>query len=139
MAGSSQQAAFVSALDADLEYVRMRQSNLLVIGPATATDRVVDQLRPGFAPPVLTWHEGEAFDLPSRSEVSTLILHEVEALTPADQQRLLEWHDQQARRIQIISTAQAPLFPLVEAGEFDECLYYRLNTVCVKTDGPERL
>ncbi len=130
----SEQAAFASALDVDLEHVRMRHSNLLVIGPATATERIVDRLRPGFEPPVLTWHEGQAFDLPSPSEVGTLILHEVDALTPADQRQLIEWQNRQNRRVQIISTTPSPLFHLVEAGAFDEGLYYRLNTMCVKTN-----
>jgi transcriptional regulator of acetoin/glycerol metabolism len=36
-----------------------------------------------------------------------------------------------SNRPQVVSTASAPLLPLVEAGVFNDALYYRLNTVYI--------
>jgi transcriptional regulator of acetoin/glycerol metabolism len=44
---------------------------------------------------------------------------------------LFEWLDSTSSGTQVVSTASAPLLPLVEAGAFDDALYYRLNTVYV--------
>jgi sigma-54-interacting transcriptional regulator len=60
-----------------------------------------------------------------------MILQDVDALTHADQRRLLDWLDQAAGRTQVVSTTPAPLLPRVQAGAFIDRLYYRLNTVCM--------
>lgn len=63
--------------------------------------------------------------------MGTLILHEVGALPHDDQRQLLEWLEPAARRVQVISTTSASLFPRVEVGAFSDVLYYRLNTMCM--------
>jgi transcriptional regulator of acetoin/glycerol metabolism len=44
---------------------------------------------------------------------------------------MLEWLDQTASRIRVVSTSRTSLWPLLKSGAFDDALYYRLNTVCV--------
>jgi transcriptional regulator of acetoin/glycerol metabolism len=65
-----------------------------------------------------------------------MILHDVGAMGPADQIRLLEWSQQAAGHTQIVSTASTSLLPLVDAGMFNDMLYYRLNTVFVDATVP---
>jgi DNA-binding NtrC family response regulator len=58
-----------------------------------------------------------------------MILHEVGMLEGDDQLRLLEWLETRPRRVQIVSTTSSPLMPKVEAGTFNDSLYFRLNVV----------
>ena len=46
-------------------------------------------------------------------------------------QRVLDWFDQTAGRIRVVSTTRTSLWPLLKSGAFNDALYYRLNTVCV--------
>jgi hypothetical protein len=110
---------------------RLPRVNLLVIGMDTAVQNILRQLVPVLEEPIATWRPGERFVLPPVARAGTMILLAVDALALEDQQRLLEWSEQASGRTRVISTAAAPLFPLVEAGAFIDSLYYRLNTVCV--------
>jgi hypothetical protein len=65
-----------------------------------------------------------------------VVLHDVEHLRPADQQRLLQWLEEAPQRPQIISTSSRALYPLVCAGRFSESLYYRLNSVYLDCTNP---
>jgi hypothetical protein len=67
---------------------------------------------------------------PASSYVGSMVLRDVDFLTPREQLRLFEWLAT-SNRTQVVSTASAPLLPLVEAGVFDDALYYRLNTVYI--------
>jgi len=61
---------------------------------------------------------------------ATLVLRHVHTLSAAEQQSLLQCLDSTSNgRTQVISLSSAPLFSLVEAGVFDELLYYRLNVI----------
>jgi len=48
---------------------------------------------------------------------------------------LLDWLDRAAGRTQVVSMTPASLWPRVQAGEFMDRLYYRLNTVCMDVTG----
>jgi transcriptional regulator of acetoin/glycerol metabolism len=61
---------------------------------------------------------------------TTVILRDVEALSVDEQRDVFAWLDQ-SRTTRVVSTAFAPVLPLVEAGEFDGALYYRLNTIYI--------
>ena len=67
-----------------------------------------------------------------------MILHDVGAMNHEDQLRLLAWSEHAAGKTQIVSTAPTPLMPLVQAGLFNDTLYYRLNTVFVDATAPAR-
>jgi propionate catabolism operon transcriptional regulator len=67
----------------------------------------------------------------------TLLLKEVQYLTPPQQTELLEWTDaacreSRARRVRIICSGAPSLFDDVRAGRFSSTLYYRLNVVHVQ-------
>jgi DNA-binding NtrC family response regulator len=55
----------------------------------------------------------------------------VDTLDKVEQLRFLEWLDSASKRLQVVSTATAPLLRLVEGRKFNPTLYYRLNTVYI--------
>lgn len=114
----------------DLEMVRLKRINLLVVGDGGATRTVLDQLRFEAPDAIVTWRPGQPLDLPPPGR-TTLILHDVDQLTVAAQDTVLRWLDQGTGRIWVVSTAASPLWPHVESGVFSDVLYYRLNIVCV--------
>ena len=64
-------------------------------------------------------------------EAGTVVLRDLADLDSGAQRALFHWLDVQGGRVQVISVAPAPLFPLVAGGEFSEALFYRLNIVTV--------
>ncbi len=116
----------------DLAMVRLKRTNLLVVGDAAATTEVLDQLRLNQREPIVAWRPGQALDLPGPGRATTLVLHDVDQLTTAAQGAVLRWLDQSAGRTWVVSTSAEPLWPHVEAGAFSDVLYYRLNIVCVR-------
>ena len=121
----------------DLELVRDKRTNLLVIGERAATRAVLDQLSLGPREVVVTWRPGHALELPPPGRATTLIMHDVDQLTIAAQGAVLRWLDQSAGRIWVVSTSTEPLWPQVESGAFSDTLYYRLNIVCVRVPVPD--
>jgi DNA-binding NtrC family response regulator len=55
----------------------------------------------------------------------------VSQLDAASQQRLSEWLAGPERRMQVISTSQCPLYPLVERNTLSAPLYYCLNVIMI--------
>ena len=100
-----------------------RRPNVLIEGPAAATEAVLDALRAHCGEPVGYWG-----DTLGEQRPPTLIVRDVAALTATDQQRLLGWLDA-GERSQILSTTAQPLYSLVERGVFLADLFYRLNVV----------
>jgi sigma-54-interacting transcriptional regulator len=105
--------------------IRASTANVLAIGARSAIDRFLEALLPLLVPPVNTC--AGVFREPARG---SLILRDVERLSPADQQQLLDWL-QFSQSIRVVSTASLPLFELVGRGAFQEVLYYRLNVITV--------
>jgi transcriptional regulator of acetoin/glycerol metabolism len=64
--------------------------------------------------------------------VRTVILHDVESLSPEDQQQLLVWLKTNFGSVQVVATTERPLLELVESAKFDPALYYALNVVYIK-------
>lgn len=123
---------FSSEVVDDLQMVRLKRTNLLVVGDRAATGAVLDQLHLGPREGLVSWKPGHPLDLPPPGRTTTLILHDVDQLTVAAQNTVLRWLDQGAGRIWVVSTCAEPLWALVEAGAFNDVLYYRLNIVCVR-------
>lgn len=61
----------------------------------------------------------------------TMVLRNVDSLPADEQRRLLSLLASAATPRRVISTASAPLFPMVCGGRFDADLYYRLNVVYI--------
>jgi len=121
-----------TAIQRDLGVARTTRANLLLVG----TERQVTRLlRFAIANPsqaaAVRCHNGQ-LQLPSSPPgAETIVIRDVDALTSEDQWKLCEWLDSQGDRTQVISTASAPLVPLVDGQLFNDSLYYRLNVVYV--------
>jgi transcriptional regulator of acetoin/glycerol metabolism len=118
-------------LPGDWRLARAGRLNMLLINSEGIVEDVLDSLLVDVHEPIATWRPGERLVLPPVPRAETMVLHDVGALTPDEQRRLLSWLERAAGRTHIVSTTTAPLLPRVEAGAFIDTLYYRLNTVCV--------
>jgi hypothetical protein len=128
--------AWQLSVDIDLELARNSEVNVLIVGPEPGAEELVRRLLPRTAGEVenritVRCHDG-LLPLPSSlGELATLVIRDVDALSSGEQYRLLQWLDAVSDRGPIVSTAGAPLLPLVEAGMFSEALFYRLNTIYI--------
>jgi hypothetical protein len=107
--------------NAELEWaLNLSAANVLIIG-ARATDVASVQAR--VADPVTVVADGHVHDL-----AGTCIIADAVCLT-RDQQHALCTRLERAPAVRLITLSAGPLHPLVESGDFDETLYYRLNTI----------
>jgi transcriptional regulator of aromatic amino acid metabolism len=112
--------------EAEWRILRAHRLNLLLEGPAIATNAVLRLLQPHLPEPIRWRQPQRGLILPSE-ETGALILKDVTSLSVDDQRRLLDWIVRTGSQTQIVSTTDRPLFALVTRGLFDEALYYRLN------------
>jgi Sigma-54 interaction domain len=108
--------------------------NLLLVGVDREMWRPLETKLLDLREPVSTWSPGAQLRFPAPSQTGSLILNDVEELSLDEQRQLLEWLEPVGRSVRVISTTSAPLFPRVEAGAFNDTLYYRLNTVTLEFD-----
>ena len=112
-----------STTSAELEWaLTSRSANVLIVG---ATDMVLPIVRARVREFVTVDSNGIPPDLTRTCVVSNAAL-----LTRAHQETLAERLDR-GPRVRIITLSPMALYPLVRAGEFDETLYYRLNTITI--------
>jgi hypothetical protein len=119
------------AAHAELVRLGFPRVNVLLTGPDGVLDYLLDALLPDLREPVGRWCPGEQLLLPPPALIGTMIFQDVGEMPYEDQRRLLEWLNGAAGRTQVISTTEASLLPLIEAGDFIAALYYRLNIVCL--------
>lgn len=110
---------------------RMPPVNLMLTGGLAAVRTLLGSLLRNVDGPILAWYPGERLLLPRHPKTGTMILHEVGLMRYEDQLQLLGWLETRARRVQIVSTTSTALMPQIEAGTFNDTLYYRLNTMYV--------
>ena len=122
------QDSLLAPYAAELKVLLAGQPNVLLEGPATATDAVTLLLRPHLREPRVSKSSHAPLELPEVAP-SALILKDVAALTATDQTRLLAWLQGAGLRAQVISITEQALFALVRQGLFDAALYYRLNVL----------
>ena len=115
----------------DLQVGIMPRTNVLVVGSSEATRIVLDMLRLDLRGPVLKWRPGQPLELPTRGRAATIVLEDLTRLTNDEQVRILGWLEQVAGQVRVVSTTSVPIWPRVAQGEFNDVLYYRLNTVYV--------
>ena len=102
-------------------------ANVLVTGHHDLPAPFDDVYRGEFLPPIARTSAGARMDF---RRARTLIIDDVHLLDAAGQSALAEWiRDPANAGSQIVSIASVPLYSLVQAGRFDEDLYYRLNTI----------
>lgn len=116
----------------DLSVARITKANLLLVCSERQVTRLVRLAIPDpQQAAVVTCQNGQLLLPSTAGRPGTLVIRDVDALTPEDQRKLCEWLDSRSDRTQVVSTASAPLVPLVDSGQFDDALYYRLNMVYV--------
>ena len=115
----------------DLQLGLLPRTNVLVVGSSEATRIVLDMLRLDLRGPVLKWQPGQPLELPTRGRAATMVLEDLTRLTSDEQARILGWLDQVVGQVRVVSTTTVPIWPRVAEGQFNEVLYYRLNTVYV--------
>ena len=116
----------------DLNLARSLKANLLVVGTERLVLSLVSSLVADVNPDFMIQCRDGLFRLPPRpSQSGIVVLRDVEALEKVEQLRFLDWVESASSRLQVVSTASAPLLPLVETRKFDATLYYRLNMVYI--------
>lgn len=121
----------------DLNRARATNANLLLVGPEHLVVNLVSFLVPNLKPgDTIRCQDGQLPLPPASAPAGTVVIRDVDALTPEQQRRLLDWLDSAPSGTQVVSTASAPLLPLVETGAFNDTLYYRLNTVYIDVSSP---
>ena len=102
--------------------------NVLIDGPARDVERTFERTRPYLRAPLAIWAPRETPWLPTGT-FRTLVIRGVDSLNASQQESVARFISRTAGRVQVVSIAATPLFPLVTCGVFQERLYYRLNTV----------
>lgn len=116
----------------DLDFARAYGANVLLVGAEPTLTELVCSLWSTFDEPIMIRRSGDPLQLPAVSEaIGALIVHGIETLTDREQRELKDWLVVRNGRTQVVSTASASLLPMVEAGAFNDSLYYRLNVVCI--------
>ena len=118
----------------DLRRLVSSGANLLVRGEKSAAAATVVALTADFPPPLLAWNAASGNGLPA-FDCGTLVIHDVDSLDLASQRVLVTWLEHRASRVRVISTVTRDLFPMVQAGNFIDQLYYRLNTIVIDAVG----
>ena len=116
-----------------LQWLTMRElrPNLLVTCGNVESEAITKHLMAFCSPPFHVCQLPGPLRLPSATR-GTLFLEGVAGLTLRQQIALHDWISAWGDRVQIVSLASAPLWPLVESGEFLEGLFFRLNVVCLE-------
>ena len=117
-------------LDDDLLSVRRWHPNILLIGPPTAAADLLPLLLSRCRLPV---YEICGAHLTVMPDDGTVVLRDIDELDAGAQSELFQWLEAHDGRVQVVSVAPTPLFPLVAGGEFSEALFYRLNVVTMHT------
>ena len=116
------------ALRTEWDLATTTRHNLLLVGSSSATDALLDALKPHLREPLRHCSPRTGLPAPEGTE-GTLVLSEVAGLDINQQVELYRWLDRFEQQVRVVSTTSEPLFPLVQAGAFLADLYYRLNIV----------
>jgi hypothetical protein len=124
-------AAWWLSLDQDIRLIRGTTASVMMVGPAQVVDALLRRVTASTQPPQIVQCQDQQFCLPTPASAQRGVLfRDIELLGAPEQRRLLHWLESD-RPGPVFSTARIPLFPLVEAGFFNETLLYRLNTVYI--------
>jgi hypothetical protein len=113
-------------LDAECNVPGGGHPNILVVGPPDDAADLLPEVLSQCRQPV---HEITGRHIAAMPDDGTVVLHDVARLDVSAQRAIYRWLDLQGGRVQVISLAPMPIFPLVADGEFSEALFYRLNMV----------
>ena len=121
----------------DARIARLTRVNLFVVGADDLVAQLVSSLWPYLEPPLVVRRRGEPLSrAPTSRPVGTIVVYDVDTLTHDEQQVLNLWVGAGNGHCRVVSTASTSLLPMVEAGLFDDALYYRLNVVTIDLTSP---
>jgi hypothetical protein len=110
----------------DWQLLQMARAHILLIGPVDALEESLEAVLQHATPPVVEWVPDMPH--PSPDGAKTLVIRNVERLSPAQQDALSTTLIGLAPHVcQVITTSAVPLYALVASGAFLDTLYYRLN------------
>lgn len=133
--GADPQRSSADSAASDLELARLTKVNVFVVGADDAVAKLVTSLWRCFVTPIVVRHRGEPLRLPASQPVGTIVVYDVDTLMAEEQHALNRWVCARSGT-RIVSTASASLLPMVDAGAFDDALYYRLNVVTIDLASP---
>jgi sigma-54-interacting transcriptional regulator len=121
----------------DHDLARTSKANVFVVGAEDETAELVASLRPCLFTPIVVRRRGEPLRLePAAAPAGTIVVYDVETLTSEEQDALNQWLGAARGRVRVVSCASRSLLPAVEAGDFNDALYYRLNVVTIHLPTP---
>ena len=134
---SNMQRRRVKSHPTDQDLARVTGVNLFVVGAEDQVAKLITSLWPCLATPIAVRDRGEPLRLaPTSPPVGTMVIYDVDTLTRLEQHALKQWLRVENPGARIVSSASAPLWPMVEAGAFNDGLYYRLNVVTIDLTSP---
>jgi hypothetical protein len=120
----------------DLDLARVTGVNLLIVGAADEVATLLTSLWLCLVTPIVVRDRVEPLRLPPTSPpVGTIVIYDVDTLTRQEQDALNQWLRVGNGRARVVSCASESLLPMVEAGAFNDGLYYRLNVVTIDLAG----
>jgi hypothetical protein len=118
-------------LHAEWDAAIRSRTNVLLVGPSSATEAMLSALKPHLDEPLQQYTPEAGVPMP-QPRAGTLVLLEVERLDPEQQAQLASWlerFDERTTHVQVVAAGSERLFGLVQRGAFLAHLYYRLNVV----------
>jgi hypothetical protein len=103
--------------------------NVLVVGAEPEVADLLHVLTQLAQPPIVNYRAGDS-SLPGRG-ACTLIVRDADRLKREEQAAIFGWLTYAPGRVQVITNAAVPLFPLVIRRRFSDALFYRLNEMCL--------
>jgi hypothetical protein len=104
-------------------------ANVLLEGDRRQTDVAILHLLPHLRTPIYYRRTGDELALLNEC---TVILRDVDTLRETEQRQLYDWLVRKPDSVQTVSTTESPLFSLVQDGQFELDLYYRLNVILLR-------
>jgi Sigma-54 interaction domain len=121
----------------DEDLARVTGVNLLVVGTDDEVATLITSLSPCLITPIVVRGRGERLRLsPTSPPFGTIVIYDVDTLSGPEQYALNKWLRVGNGRARVVSSASKSLLPMVEAGAFNDGLYYRLNVVTIDLTSP---
>jgi len=119
----------------DFQFALSARRNVLVTGPDHRVTALLQRLQTKHATVVSCGSARLDLPLPTVAGAGdTLVLRDVDTLTAEEQHRLAGWIASNDNDVHLITTASTSLLPLIDAGDFNATLYYRINIVYIALD-----
>ena len=116
---------------------RFTKLNLLIMGADDVVGETVTSLWPYFVAPRIARRRGEPLRLlPTSRLAGTVLIYDVHTLNRLEQDELHRWMDAGNDLTRVVSTTTQSLLPVLEAGAFNDDLYYRLNLLTLDLRSP---